>query len=127
MKAKKYEGGGTVTKKMVKESYDKKFKESANFANDFAKYAETGIGPNGMPLSAAKKAKYAEMAKRAKKTSTKMKPAYNNVGLSIPKGESPKFGKGGKLKKYLKGGQVKLDANKDGKITGTDFMMMRKK
>ena len=95
MKAKKYEGGGTVTKKMVKESYDKKFKESANFANDFAKYAETGIGPNGMPLSAANKAKYAKMAKRAKKTSTKMKPAYNNVGLSIPKGESPKFGKGG--------------------------------
>lgn len=38
-----------------------------------------------------------------------------------------KYGYGGKLKKYLKGGQVKLDVNKDGKITGADFMMLRKK
>lgn len=33
---------------------------------------------------------------------------------------------GGGMMKYLKGGQVKLDANKDGKITGTDFKMMKK-
>ena len=35
----------------------------------------------------------------------------------------------GKKKKsmYLKGGQVKLDMNKDGKISGNDFAMMRKK
>ena len=38
-----------------------------------------------------------------------------------------KYKMGGKMKKYLKGGQVKLDANKDGKITGSDFMMLRKK
>ena len=31
-----------------------------------------------------------------------------------------------KAKKYLKGGQVKLDANKDGKISGEDFSMLRK-
>ena len=31
-----------------------------------------------------------------------------------------------KAKKYLKGGQVKLDANKDGKISGADFSMLRK-
>ena len=37
------------------------------------------------------------------------------------------YGYGGKMKKYLKGGQVKLDANKDGKITGDDFKMLRKK
>jgi len=36
------------------------------------------------------------------------------------------FKKGGMMK-YLKGGQLKLDANKDGKITGADFMMLRKK
>lgn len=30
-----------------------------------------------------------------------------------------------KAKKYLKGGQVKLDANKDGKISGEDFKMLR--
>ena len=28
---------------------------------------------------------------------------------------------------FLKGGQVKLDANKDGKISGKDFAMLRKK
>ena len=32
---------------------------------------------------------------------------------------------GGKM--YLKGGQVKLDANKDGKISGSDFKMLRAK
>jgi hypothetical protein len=33
----------------------------------------------------------------------------------------------GKMKKYLMGGQVKLDKNKDGKITGVDFKMLKKK
>lgn len=42
-------------------------------------------------------------------------------------GGKMEYGYGGKLMKYLKGGQVKLDANKDGKITGADFMMLRKK
>ena len=28
-------------------------------------------------------------------------------------------------KKFLSGGQAKLDANKDGKITGEDFAMLR--
>jgi hypothetical protein len=39
-------------------------------------------------------------------------------------GKMPKYGKGGMMK-YLKGGQVKLDKNKDGKITGSDFKMMK--
>jgi hypothetical protein len=30
-------------------------------------------------------------------------------------------------KRYLKGGQAKLDVNKDGKISGEDFAMLRKK
>ena len=30
-------------------------------------------------------------------------------------------------KRYLKGGQVKLDANKDGKITAEDFKMLKAK
>ena len=30
-------------------------------------------------------------------------------------------------KKFLSGGQAKLDANKDGKITGEDFAMLRGK
>lgn len=36
------------------------------------------------------------------------------------------YSKGGMMK-YLKGGQVKLDANKDGKISGEDFKMLKKK
>jgi len=30
-------------------------------------------------------------------------------------------------KRYLSGGQAKLDVNKDGKITGEDFKMLRGK
>ena len=30
-------------------------------------------------------------------------------------------------KRYLSGGQAKLDVNKDGKITGEDFAMLRGK
>jgi hypothetical protein len=37
------------------------------------------------------------------------------------------YGMGGKMKKYLAGGQVELDKNKDGKITGVDFKMLKKK
>jgi len=36
----------------------------------------------------------------------------------------PKYSKGGMMK-YLSGGQVKLDKNKDGKISGVDFKMMK--
>ena len=34
---------------------------------------------------------------------------------------------GGKMKKYLMGGQVKIDKNKDGKISAIDFKMLKKK
>ena len=40
---------------------------------------------------------------------------------------APKYGMGGMMKKYLKGGQVKLDVNKDNKITSKDFKIMKKK
>ena len=33
----------------------------------------------------------------------------------------------GKKKKYLKGGQAKLDMNKDGELTGADFKMLSNK
>lgn len=141
MKAKKvYKEGGklrgkTVTKEMADKEFKKKFEGSANFANKFAKYAETGVGPNGMPLSAKKRKEYANMAKVTKQVSSNMKPNYRYVGTKLPAKDQPVYGKGGKmeygyggkLKKYLKGGQVKLDANKDGKITGADFKMLRKK
>jgi hypothetical protein len=41
-------------------------------------------------------------------------------------GKMPNYSKGGMMK-YLKGGQVKLDANKDGKISSVDFKMLKKK
>ena len=37
------------------------------------------------------------------------------------------YGMGGKMKKYLMGGQVKIDKNKDGKISAVDFKMLKKK
>lgn len=37
------------------------------------------------------------------------------------------YGMGGKMKKFLMGGQVKLDKNKDGKISAVDFKMLKKK
>ena len=37
------------------------------------------------------------------------------------------YGMGGKMKKYLTGGQVNLDANNDGKISSVDFKMLKKK
>ena len=37
------------------------------------------------------------------------------------------YGMGGKMKNYLMGGQVKLDKNKDGKISAIDFKMLKKK
>lgn len=51
------------------------------------------------------------------------KKEYSKGGMMKAK----KYEKGGKLKKYLKGGQLKLDANKDGKISGEDFKMLKKK
>ena len=38
-----------------------------------------------------------------------------------------KYAGGGKMKKYLMGGQVKIDKNKDGKISAIDFKLLKKK
>ena len=55
---------------------------------------------------------------------------YYEKGGKMPKygkgGKMDKYGKGGMMK-YLKGGQVKLDKNMDGKISSVDFKMMTKK
>jgi hypothetical protein len=52
-------------------------------------------------------------------------PSGNEVKLGSS--TRPKAAKGMMMKKYLKGGQVKLDANKDGKISAEDFKMLRQK
>ena len=43
------------------------------------------------------------------------------------KGGKMEYGMGGKMKKYLMGGQVKIDKNKDGKISAIDFKLLKKK
>lgn len=103
-----YKKGGTlrgkkVTKEMEDKEFKKKFEESANFANKFAKYAETGVGPNGMPLSAKKRKEYAELAKKKKDQSSKMKPNYRYVGTRLPAMDQPVFKKGGKVDSEKKG------------------------
>jgi hypothetical protein len=53
---------------------------------------------------------------------------YKVISRNVKKmpggGMMPKYKAGGKM--YLEGGQVKLDKNKDGKISGEDFKMMKK-
>ena len=57
-----------------------------------------------------------------------------NMGATEPKRFSMGMNLGGAIKKFEKksnggklvGGQKKLDKNKDGKISGVDFAMMRK-
>lgn len=53
--------------------------------------------------------------------------AFANKYVSILDRAGKLFKGGGKMTKYLKGGQMKLDVNKDGKISGEDFKMLRKK
>ena len=118
-------GGVTVTKKMVDDEFKKTFDSSANLTNDLARQLAKGVDSKGMPLKpAAKKALAAEVKKRKAKDQA-MKPNYRYVGSKVPGGKSPSFEKGGKM--YLTGGQVKLDKNKDGKITGEDFKIMKAK
>ena len=54
------------------------------------------------------------------------KSVYKSGGITSGVGKMDMYGMGGKMKKYLAGGQVKLDKNKDGKISGEDFKMMKK-
>jgi len=56
----------------------------------------------------------------------KKKPAATPVKKMMGGGKI-EYGMGGKMKKYLAGGQVKIDKNKDGKISAIDFKMLKKK
>tara|TARA_R110002012_G_scaffold96886_1_gene233245 strand:- start:947 stop:1375 length:429 start_codon:yes stop_codon:yes gene_type:complete len=78
-------------------------------------------GPMKRKLTAAEEAR--ELRSRLRGTTGGGKPDVN-----------PAYKKGGMMKKKgyamggaLKGGQNKLDKNKDGKISGDDFKMMKKK
>jgi hypothetical protein len=56
-----------------------------------------------------------------------VRPGISNAQSvsDLEKAKKMMYRYGGKMKKYLAGGQVKLDKNKDGKITGIDFKMMK--
>lgn len=128
----KYKKGGpikgkTVTKEMVDKEFAHNFEVNANLTNKMAKQASTGLKKNGFPMKPANVKSLKEQVKKRKEKEGKAKPNYRYVGTKVPGGPTPRFKKGGKMKKYLKGGQVKLDANKDGKISGEDFKMLRKK
>ena len=57
-----------------------------------------------------------------------VRPGISNAQSvsDLEKAKKMMYRYGGKMKKYLAGGQVKLDKNKDGKISGEDFKMMKK-
>lgn len=108
MKAKKYNKGGGLYKK---------FEEKANKGNDAAKYLETGKGPDGMPLSKKTRDMYKAIAKKNKNVYLMSPAPFEDDGVRK---------KGGMMPTYKKGGKMKMDFNKDGKITKADFIMMAK-
>lgn len=116
-------GGVKVTKKMVDDEFKKKFESSANLTNDLATQLSKGVDAKGMPLKPAAKKALAEQIKKRKAQEQKMKASYRYVGTKVPAGKAPFEDDD----MYLKGGQVKLDANKDGKISGADFKMLKLK
>jgi len=90
-------------------------------------------GPMKKKLTAAEKAR--ELRSRLRGTTgggkADVTPAYKKGGKLMKK---KGMAKGGMMKKKgyamggaLKGSQSKLDKNKDGKISGDDFKMMKKK
>lgn len=90
----------------------------------------------GMKVTNKKLAEMESKAKVEREAKEKARAAYmpkypgggkmNVDGYYGKGGKMPVYSKGGMMK-YLKGGQVKLDKNMDGKITGEDFKMMAKK
>jgi hypothetical protein len=119
MKAKKtYAKGGPITpdpkKKMM--TADEKFNAAAR-----SREAENLTEMRNALKEEGKEA----VAKFDKELKAK---GYKVISRNVKKmpggGMMPKYKDGGKM--YLKGGQVKLDKNKDGKISGEDFKMMKK-
>ena len=111
MKAKKYAKGGPVDPR-------KKYSKMPETPEEIAAFKEmmwkkkNEISPSAPVGGEAQRTKYEERF---------MKTLRNRFS----KGGKMYMG-GGKMMKYLKGGQMKLDANKDGMISKADFDMLRK-
>ena len=76
-----------VTNKMVDDQHNVAMESSFNAANDMAKYAATGVGPSGFPISKNKVDAY-KSASNVLKTFP-AKPSYRDVGTTIPSGPAP--------------------------------------
>lgn len=110
----------------------------------YSMYNKGGVNPKKKMTSAEREAETTKMAGVAKERLEEIagekaylarrKEADREYKQAIKEGATPEqatkiaekyLSQGGKM--YLKGGQVKLDANKDGKISGSDFKMLRAK
>lgn len=106
MKAKKYKGGGKVTKKMVDEMDYKSKNEANDMAREISETLKKGYKDvNGFPrpLTAAQKSSLEKEMARIQKQLGK-KPNYRYVGTDLPEGDAPfeddaMFYGGGKLMK----------------------------
>lgn len=112
----------------------------------YSMYKKGGVNPKKKMTPAEREAEMEKMAGVAKNRLEEMagekaylarrKEAEREYKQAIKEGATPEqatkiaekyLKNGGKMSMYLKGGQVKIDANKDGKISGSDFKMLRAK
>ena len=135
MKAKKYSKGGEIDppkRKALEAKGDFYQSLEPEYKKVYIKHLDDAINRGVSVSDAASSAVYQvnkvkEEAKQAKQNIADFAKDRKYSKGGIMKAKKKTYSKGGKMMKYLKGGQIKLDANKDGKITGSDFMMLRKK
>ena len=115
MKAKKYKMGGQVD---PRKKYSTKPMTPAE---------QKALDEMMAKRKAESKPKYGGEAQRTRWEETQfMKKMKALQGPSFKKGGKMSMYMGGGAMEYLKGGQMKLDANKDGMISKADFEMLRK-
>ena len=150
-KSPSFKKGGKVKKKGMttaerKNQYmdsikDKQKKDQSEVSQKNKIRLMAGYGSNRfVPAPITEKMKYADKGVKnlaANREKNVYKPARESASKRFDKATkydellgrstnpNKKYKEGGKM--YLKGGQVKLDKNKDGKISGADFKMMKLK
>lgn len=110
-----YQNGGPVkAKKMSKEEREKELTKMS------------GVAKERLEELAGEKAYLAKRKEADQAYKSALKDgATEEQAAKLAEKVLSNFKHGGKM--YLKGGQVKLDKDKDGKITGKDFKMMKAK
>jgi hypothetical protein len=136
MKKKGYKKGGATKKQKIKAQASALRGESRMpFNKKSGLYSDTGDRQQRMFMEKTNKKK--SPMKRKPTSTAEAQDTRSRLRGTTGGGKpdvNPAYKKGGKLKKKgyamggaLKGGQSKLDKNKDGKISGDDFKMMKKK